>query len=253
MSFRSILVLALFSGMFGVSVSGAQDRLVYTAASRQELPDAPSSVQTQKKQRSHVEILADDPYRPLTNHQKLSAWTRRSYDPSTFVAAGVDTAFSGITSNMRYCCGADALGRQYAASVADAEARYFFGKFLFPTILDQDPRYLPKRSGGVLQRAWYAATRVLVTRNDEGRNTFNSSELLGIAFSKGLTNAYYPERDRTWGRTANSILGALQGDASGNLLTEFMPDIKRIFTRHAPKRILALGGHLSGSKNTPAN
>src|SRR3954466_6805881 len=248
MSFRPILVLTLFIGTLGVILAGAQDRLLYTATATQDLPDAPSSVRKQQKPRAQGEILADDPYRPLTNHEKLTAWTRRSYAPSTFLAAGVDTAFSGMTSSMRYCCGADALGRQYAASVADAEARYFFGKFLFPTILDQDPRYLPKRSGGVLQRAWYAATRVLVTRNDEGRNTFNSSELLGIAFSKGLTNAYYPERDRTLGRTANSILGALQGDASGNLLTEFTPDMKRIFSKHAPKRLLALGNYFSGGR-----
>jgi hypothetical protein len=239
---QSMLAVLLFSA----TLASAQDVWVLSSAP-QNLPDAPSAVVRSEKL-PHRELLADDPYRPLSNKEKLDVWARKTYAPSTFVAAGVDTTYSGITGGMRYCCGGDAWSRQYAASVADAEARYFFGKFLFPTILNQDPRYLPKRSGSVLHRAWYAATRVLVTRDDRGRSTFNSSEILGVAFSKGLTNAYYPERDRTWGRTANSILSALQGDASGNLLTEFMPDIKRIFKRHAPRRLLALGDHFSGSK-----
>lgn len=245
-------ILTVFT--LGTTFATAQDVLVLTTDSQQNLPDAPSAVARQRQKSSPPrELLADDAYRPLTTHEKLSAWAKMAYAPSTFVGAGVDTTYANITNSTRYCCGGDALSRQYAASVADAEARYFFGKFLFPTLLNQDPRYLPKRSGGVLHRAWYAATRVIVTRNDEGENTFNSSELLGIAFSKGLTNAYYPERDRTMGRTVNSILGALQGDASDNLLTEFMPDIKRILTRHAPKRLMALGDRITGSRRNPSN
>jgi hypothetical protein len=77
------------------------------------------------------------------------------------------------------------------------EARNFFGKFLFPTLLQEDPGYLPKRNGSFFGRSRYAATRVFVTRKDHGTPAFNSSEILAIAFSKALTNAYYPDHDRT--------------------------------------------------------
>jgi len=239
MMLRSMLVVLILGG----ALAAGQD----ISNPQQQLPNAPSAV----RQEMRPELLADDAYQPLTRREKLNAWLHKTYSPSTFVAAGVDTAYSSLTSSMRYCCGGEAWGRQYGAGVADAESRYFFGGFLFPTILKQDPRYLPKRNGGMWQRAWYAATRVVVARRDDGRSTFNSSEFLGIAFSKALTNAYYPERDRTWGRTVNSILGDLQGDVSGNLLTEFMPDIKRIVTRHTPKRILALTDRLPAVKLTP--
>jgi hypothetical protein len=222
--------------VLAASFAGAQ--VAWIRAAKPALPDAPSAVKESKLPKR--ELLADDPYRPLSKTEKLHSWLHLTYAPSTFAAAVVDTEYSSLTGSMRYCCGGGAWGREYGASVADAEARYFFGRFLFPTLMGQDPRYLPKREGGVLSRAWYAATRVVVTRKDNGDSTFNSSEFFGIAFSKALTNAYYPERDRTLGRTANSILGALQGDASGNLLTEFTPDIKRIFRRHAPKGLLAL-------------
>jgi hypothetical protein len=38
----------------------------------------------------------------------------------------------------------------------------------------------------------------------------------------------------------NRILGSIQSDATGDLLREFWPDIKRVMRRHAPKSILAM-------------
>src|SRR5512147_2754515 len=101
------------------------------------LPDAPSAVAQQKKEKKR-ELLADDPYRRLSTDEKLHEWLHGIYAPSTFFAAGIDTAYASLTGDMRYCCGGDAMGKQYVASVADAETRYFFGKFLFPTLMGQD-------------------------------------------------------------------------------------------------------------------
>jgi hypothetical protein len=210
------------------------------------LPDAPSAVD----RRYHVsvsqkEVLASDPYEPMTKSQKRDYWLRQTYAPATFGSAAFDTAFTAATGGFRFCCGAEAWGKQYAAMLANKEARIFFGRFLFPTLLKQDPRYFPKREGSVMSRAWYAATRVVVTRNDQGRSTVNTSEFLSVAFSKALCNAYYPERDRTWPKTAARIYGTLQSDAVDNLLTEFGPDIKRIFKRHTPKRIAGVAAKAS--------
>jgi hypothetical protein len=216
------------------------------------LPDAPSAVLPPHSKQTvhHRELLAEDPYTPLTRQEKLDHFVRRTYAPYTFVSAGLNTAYSGVTSDFRYCCGADAWGKQYAATVADTEARYFFGNFLFPTLLGQDPRYLPKRKGSIVNRLWYAASRVIITRNDEGHSTFNSSEILAVGFSQALCNAYYPERDRTWGRTSSRIFGTLQGDAGGYLLKEFMPDIKRIFKAHAPRQLQSLAEKLPGGEDS---
>lgn len=211
------------------------------------LPDAPSASlanASKSKSPSHRELLADDPYQPLTTHEKLDHFVRRSYAPYTFVSAGLNTAYAGVTSDLRYCCGASAWRKQYFATVADTEARYFFGNFLFPTAFGQDPRYLPKRKGSTLSRAWYAATRVLITRNDEGHATFNSSEFLAVGFSQALRNAYYPDNERSFGRNMSRVFGTLQSDAGGYLLKEFMPDIKRIFKSHAPKRLAFIADKL---------
>ncbi|PYX13890.1 MAG: hypothetical protein DMG87_20915, partial [Acidobacteria bacterium] len=90
---------------------------------------------------------------------------------------------------------------------------------------------------GFFPRGWYAATRVLVTRDDDGDETFNTSEFLGALFTSSLQNAYYPRHERSLGDTMNRFAGALGSDATSNILREFWPDIRRIFRKHAPEKV----------------
>jgi hypothetical protein len=48
------------------------------------------------------------------------------------------------------------------------------------TILHQDPRYFPSRKRNFGARVWYSTTRVVITKNDSGDNTFNTSEFLAL-------------------------------------------------------------------------
>jgi len=131
-------------------------------------------------------------------------------------------------------------GKRFGATLADTESRRFIQTFALSAILHQDPRYFPSHRRTLISRSWYAATRVVITRNDSGDNTFNTSELLGALFTSSLQNSYYPRHDRNFGETMNRFSGALSSDAIGNLLREFTPDMKRLFRKHAPKRILRI-------------
>lgn len=210
------------------------------------LPDAPMPAEAYPIRDTSItdsrtdEILASDPYRPLTKHQKWNHFLDRTYSSATFVGVAEGTVFTRATGGFMYCCGIGAWGEQYAAGVADTESQQFFGNFLFPTLLRQDPRYFPKRRGRAIGRAWYAVTRVMVTRNDSGREMFNYSEVLGVAFTKALSNAYYPERNRGGSATFYNILGTVQSDATSDLVREFWPDMMRIVHKHTPKSLQAL-------------
>jgi hypothetical protein len=81
---------------------------------------------------------------------------------------------------------------------------------------------------------------VLVTRADNGSDTFNSSSLLGLLFVDGLTNAYYPRPERGFGDTMSRFGGGVLSNAETNLLREFMPDMLRIFHRHEPEKLKKL-------------
>src|SRR3954468_12417334 len=81
--------------------------LTLSAQQKAVLPDAPSSVATTKSNPNLKRVLlADDPYRPLSNGEKLDTWVRATYSPYTFFNAGVSTAFNSATGDYRYCCGA---------------------------------------------------------------------------------------------------------------------------------------------------
>jgi hypothetical protein len=214
---------------------------VAKASNPLRLPDAPTPVSTVTRDapalRQTNEILADDTYHPLTKHQKWVHFLHRTYSSATFLGVAEGTVFSRATGGFLYCCGIKAWGERYGAGLADTESRQFFGDLLFPTLLKQDPRYFPKRRGNVFGRAWYAATRVVVTRNDSGHEAFNYSEVLGVAFTRALSNAYYPERFRGGSSNLNNILGTFQSDATSNLVREFWPEIIRIVHKHTPKSL----------------
>jgi hypothetical protein len=131
-------------------------------------------------------------------------------------------------------------GKRFGATLANTESRRFIQGFALSTILHQDPRYFYSSNRRFFPRVWYSVTRVVITKNDQGDRTFNTSEFLGALFSSALQNSYYPRHDRNLGDTMNRFSGALSSDAIDDLLREFTPDMKRLFRKHAPKKILKI-------------
>jgi hypothetical protein len=178
-------------------------------------------------------------YVPLSARCKFNLFLTQTYSPYTFASAGFQATEAQATGQWpHYGGGAQGWAKRLGATLANTESRRFIQGFALSTILHQDPRYFfsPKRK--LFFRAWYAATRVVITKNDHGDSTFNTSEFLGALFTSSLQNTYYPRHDRTLGDTMNRFSGALGSDAIGDLLREFTPEMKRLFRKHAPKKIL---------------
>ena len=80
---------------------------------------------------------------------------------------------------------------------------------------------------------FYAASRILITPNYEGHNSFNASEVLGRGMAQGISIAYYPSSDRTAGALAEKYGWAMGRDALTNVFREFWPDIAtHVLHRH---------------------
>lgn len=181
-------------------------------------------------------------YAPLTSRQKFHIFEQQTYSIYTVANTAFDAGWAQLTDDWpAYGMGAEGYGKRYGALLANHEAGSFFENFLFPSLLHQDPRYFRRGEGhSLFARAAYAASRVLVTRADSGRNTFNSSSLLGLLFVDSLTNAYYPRPQRGFGNTISLFGGGVLSNAETNLLREFMPDMMRIFHRHEPEKLKKL-------------
>src|SRR5438046_7709419 len=174
------------------------------ANSQPPLPDAPSA------------------YEPLSGHQKFNLFLQRTYSPYTFASAAAEATWAQMWAQWPdYGGGMPGWGKRFGATLADTESRRFVQTFLLSTLLHQDPRYFRSAKKGLIPRSWYAATRVLVTRDDDGDSTFNTSEFLGTLLTSSLQNAYYPDSDRGFPNTMTRFVGALGSDTTTNIIREF--------------------------------
>jgi hypothetical protein len=103
-----------------------------------------------------------------------------------------------------------------------------------PSLLREDPRYFRRGHGGIWSRTGYAASRVLVARNDHGKWTFNAAEVSGNAIGAAIGNAYYPG-ERHLEDNVQRFYSQMATDAFSQILKEFWPDIKRKYFSHHPK------------------
>jgi hypothetical protein len=214
-----------------------------TYSSTAELPDAPSksrSVATKgispEEKQEGQELTVESVFEPLSNQQKFQRFLSHTVSPYTFVSAGINSTWLQINGDpYSYGGGVNGWMKRFAVSMTDTEARAFFSQYFFPMILNQDPRYIPMRKGNLFARGWYAATRVVVGRSDNGNAVLNTSYLLSVGASKALSSAYAPPDKRNLEIALLRIVGAYGSDAGSTVLEEFWPDIIRLFRNHAPR------------------
>ncbi len=126
-------------------------------------------------------MLPDAPLpQPVTGLDKFQAFVEEARSPFIFGAAGLNAlamreAQEHVAPGMQ-----SSFMTLYEASVVQRESSAFLGKFLYPSLLKQDPRYFPSTSQSLVGRTVYAASRLLITRNDAGKATLNTSYLLGV-------------------------------------------------------------------------
>jgi hypothetical protein len=174
---------------------------------------------------------------PLTAAQKWRLAWRETIDPFNIGNALMTAAFSQQDNRTpQYGEGWANYGKRFAAAVGDFGTQSFLSAGVFATLLHQDPRYFRKGpSAGIMPRALYSVSRLFVCRNDAGRQVFNASNLLGMSLGIAASNAYYPSASRTGTVMAGRIETSMLGGVTGNLLSEFWPDIQRKFFRKKTK------------------
>jgi hypothetical protein len=75
--------------------------------------------------------------------------------------------------------------------------------------------------------------RRAASRTDSGGRAFNVSEIVGNGAGAGVSDVYYPRRERTWSKTGQKWLIQVAIDGVSNIFKEFWPDIGRaVFRGH---------------------
>jgi hypothetical protein len=165
---------------------------------------------------------------PQSAKGKLLNATQDSFDYSSFIFVG---ALAGIAQAQRSTAefgqGTAGYGRYYWHVLVDQTDENYLVEGVMPIVFRQDTRYYTLGRGGFLRRAVYAVSRAAITRTDAGEAAPNYSEVIGAGATAGLSNLYYPSRERTWTKTGQRWVLNVGLDVMGQTFKEFWPDVNR--------------------------
>jgi hypothetical protein len=230
---------------FSTSLFAMSDSLPDTPESlpktAESLPDTPVPQTASDQNAQHIDgqskrifgiipnfrsVNADVHLPPQTVKQKFVTATQDSFDYSSIfipiLVAGYDDA-RGATPE--FGSGGIGYARYLWHSVVDQTSENYLVEFIVPVITHEDTRYYSLQRGGFLKRATYSLSRAVITRSDSGARTFNFSEVIGAGAAAGVSNLYYPSRERSFGNTGSQWGTSIGIDAISFFVKEFSPDI----------------------------
>jgi len=172
---------------------------------------------------------------PPTAKESFKLATNNSFDYSAFVFTGLTSLIAeGNDSHPQLGKGVGGFWAYSWRGFVDKTDGNYLVLFALPTIFRQDERYYTLGKGSIWKRTVYSLSTVLITPNYRGNKSFNVSELLGRGVAEGISTAYYPTQDRTFGDVATKYGYAVMRDGLTNSFREFWPDIAAHVLRRHP-------------------
>jgi hypothetical protein len=173
-------------------------------------------------------VSANTKLPPQSPKEKFLTATQDSFDYSSLFIPLVLAGYGQATNQTpEFHQGAAGYARYFWHSYVDQAVENYMVEAIVPIITHQDNRYYTLGEGGFLKRSGYALSRIVITRNDAGNNTFNMSEVIGAGAAAGISNLYYPSPERTFSNTASKWGTSVGVDAASFLFKEFWPDINK--------------------------
>lgn len=220
---------AVFSAVFSLSCFAM-------AGAQQTLPDAPEShagrnqphpvvIPMEKKWWDAVE--PGQRIGPLSDRQKLLFPLHEEANWTTAVPILFTAEYGVLTNNdPKYGTNGKAFAQRMGAEALYQGESRVLSDGILPVLFHQDPRYDRQAYGSYTSRALHAVRRVFIAQNDDGKEMFDYSGLLGRGMASALTETYYPARSVSTGVVFHSWAVSLASFAGGNAFFEFWPDVK---------------------------
>lgn len=166
---------------------------------------------------------------PLAVREKWILAAKETLDPFNIATAFLTAAESQAGNQTpKYGEGWANYGRRAYAAQLDFATQNFFSAGVLATILHQDPRYFRRGpQSKFVRRVFYSIAQLVIAHQDSGRQAFNASGIGGMAMGIAASNLYYPAASRTGTVMGSRVLTSLFGGATGNLMSEFWPDVQK--------------------------
>src|SRR5436305_9604499 len=161
----ALCAMSCFGQQLPVDDSGAN---VTLSTPEPATPDAPSALKFGNTQDLNVE------QRRITAEDKFHIFLATSVSSETFSEAAINTRLMDDWKSGQFNT-TPGYWTRYRTELATSESRALLSKYVLPVIFHQDPRYHRMEEGATFKRGFYAASRVLLTRSDDGGTTINTS------------------------------------------------------------------------------
>ena len=173
---------------------------------------------------------------PPTPREAFDVATQDSFDYSDFIFVGVTSLLAeGTNTHPTFGKGIHGFWPYYWRGFLDRTDGDYFVIWIMPSIVHEDERYYAMGEGPLLKRTIYAASRVLITPNYHGKNTFNAAEIFGRGISQAISLAYYPSSETSFSPFMQKFGYAVGRDALSNVFREVWPDIEAKVIHHHRK------------------
>jgi len=165
---------------------------------------------------------------PLTTGGKFKLFVNQSISPPYILVAAGGAAIDQARDEPKgFGQGWGAYGSRFGANLATGASSSFFGTFVLATWLHEDPRFFPQSNPSFWRSLKHSTKRIVVTRNDAGKDVFNTSGLMGTLASEGLANVYLPASEQNVGRTFARFGVDLAWRVAGNMFKDYWPTFFR--------------------------
>lgn len=175
---------------------------------------------------------------PPTSKEAFVLAAQNSFDYSGFIFTGITSLLAeGTDTHPQLGKGIPGFWAYSWRGFIDKADGNFLVIWALPTVVHEDERYYAEGEGTIMHRGFYAASRVLITPNYHGKNTFNAAEIFGRGISQAISLTYYPSGDQNFEPFIEKYGYAVGRDALTNVFREFWPDIDaHVLHRHRAKQ-----------------
>ena len=193
-------------------------------ASQQELPACPPQPIINFFQR----FINGPEVKPLTPKEKARLAVKNLLDPFNSITILANAAISvGSDPHSPYGPGMPGFGRYVGVSYSEDLTGEFFGTFLIPSLMHQDPHYHREPHARIPHRILHAIVQVGWTQGDNGKGMPNYSNILGDPIGAEISNLYVPGERTNLPSTATRVAIGWALAPTDNFITEFLPDFAR--------------------------
>ena len=166
--------------------------------------------------------------KPMTRREKARLAARNVMDPfNGLTILGSSAIAVGSDADSPYGPGMKGFGRYVGVSYAQDITGEFFGTYLIPSLVHQDPHYHRMPNANIPRRICHAIVQVVWTEGDNGKGMVNLGAVVGFALVDEIGNLYVPGQQTNLPASGKRYAIGLASAPIENFVIEFMPDVAR--------------------------